>query len=193
MYKLHNLHRFLPGHLAMNAALLVRGLRPVIQLDVGEDDDKIDAFRNALRKVADAKSEVWSYANGILVWLKERPLPNDVRSALAMLQRIPLESRNQLRKISPLVATCLRLRCPSNVYTHGIEKFRVELDAVDGNNGRWSFKQQMCADPSHIPSILRELIKYEDVGNEMGFVLLQLRITKTPLRYHSAMMGPHVA
>ena len=44
---LHTLNRYLPGHLAMNAALLIRNLRPVFQLD-DEEVERVDDVRRAI-------------------------------------------------------------------------------------------------------------------------------------------------
>ena len=137
---LHTLHRHLPGHLAMNAALLVRNLRPVVQLDK-DDLDHATAFRGAVRRVAGMECETWGYSLGTLVWIRSRRLPSEVPRALRALRALPPPA--SVRDIAPHTRVCLgaavphgrplraRKRLPGALLGAGARRERVVLQAAD--------------------------------------------------------------
>lgn len=187
---IHHLHHHLPGHLAMNAALLLRKARPVIQIDK-EDGARVSDFANAVRRVGGVdRVSTWSYPEGTLVWIERGDLPKDVRASLRNL--VALSNRAgevPYRLVLSDVNTCLRLRCPARALA-AENKFRVVLDAITADDTVWSFKQQMCANVSDVASIMRELLRYEEIANEMGFGVVQMRVLRVPTRMYAAMNGP---
>lgn len=187
MKPLHTLHRHLPGHLAMNAALLIRSLRPVVQVDV-EDADKVKDMRKAVRTVAGLECDTWAYSVGHLMWVRGRRLPADVRRAITALQALPRDA--PLKSIAPHTRTCLRLRCPVAAYTEEANRFRVLLSVATDQGEVWSFKQQMCVDAGDLRKLFEELQGYSGVADEMGFFTVEMRVVKVQTRYHSATLGP---
>ena len=187
---IHRLHRHLPGHLAMNAALLLRKARPVVQIDK-EDGARVSDFANAVRRVGGVdRVSTWSYSEGTLVWIERSDLPKDVRESLRNLVALSNKAGAvPYRLVLSDVNTCLRLQCPARALASE-NKFRVVLEAITADDTVWSFKQQMCANVSHVASIMRELLRYEEIANEMGFSVVQLRVLRVPTRMYAAINGP---
>lgn len=185
MKPLHTLNRYLPGHLAMNAALLIRKLRPVFQVD-DEDVARVDDVRRAVRAVSGLECETWRYALGQLVWIRGRKIPSDVSRAIASLRSLPADPPTS--RCAPLIRTCLRLRCPVSAFDTHENRFRVLMSVSSTNGDTWSFKQQMCIDASDVRSLLKELVGYSDVADEMGFITVELKVVKVHTRFHSPNM-----
>jgi hypothetical protein len=191
MKPIHTLHKYIPGNLAMNAALLIRNVRPVFQVDAEENDVKrVPDIRKAIRTVAGLECETWSYDIGVLVWIRDRRLPADVKKAIATLQSLPKDA--PLRSISPHVRTCLRLRCPVSAYFDEDNRFRVLLSVKTADGDEYSFKQQMCVDPRETRKLFEELLRYSDVADEMGFYVLEMKVLKVQPRHANAMAGPRL-
>lgn len=176
---IHKLHRHLPGHIAMNAALLVRNLRPV-QIDK-EDISFVPSFREAIRKVAKMKCETWDYDLGTLVWIQSRRLPSDIQRALGELER--LSSSASIREIAIHTGICLGLRCSAKALFDSEDAFRVHFIVKALDESEWSFKQQMCLDPSQTSKLMKELLKYSNVADEMGFTTVEMHVVKLHSRF----------
>ena len=171
----------------MNAALLVRNLRPVVQLDK-DDLDHATAFRGAVRRVAGMECETWGYSLGTLVWIRSRRLPSEVQRALRALRALPPSA--SVRDIAPHTRVCLGLRCPTGALFEPANAFRVLFSVQAPDESVWSFKQQMCVDPSQTSALMRELLGYSKVADEMGFTTMEMRVVKLHPRFLSAVRGP---
>jgi hypothetical protein len=174
------LHKHLPPHLAFNAALLIRGLRPVVQLDTQDEQHTtrtLDAFEKAIRVASGRKVHHLSTDMGTVCWLDGR-LPADVRHALRKLESAV--GKDVVR----WTGEALRLVCgPRDAADH--TRFRVLLGVTDMKGDAWFFKQQMCTRPDQISRIYGEMQKYVDLADEMGFLTTELRVVRVQPRHNA--------
>ena len=163
---LWTLRERLPQHIAFNVAALLRGLRPVIQVDL---DDGFEKHVATLRKLVAV--ETIEYHNGVLVFLPERTMPPRVRRALdAMKTSTPSDARRH-------AGVALELVCPPSDPDRR-ESFRVLMGVADVNGNDWYFKSQMCVRASSIRVLQRELQRYDRLAHEMGFTATVLKVVQ---------------
>ncbi len=175
MQRIFELKQQFPKHIAFNLALLLRRVRPVVQIDNdGEQSSQkhVSRFRCMFPSV-----QTIEHSQGTLLFFEENRMPARVQSALAALR-----TSKQGMDVTRLVGRVLELVCPArdkdNVYS-----FRVLLGVVDLDGDSWFFKQQMCARTNSIRRIYRELDKYEAVADEMGMLATTMQVVRGNPKY----------
>ena len=162
MKDVRRLRRRFPDHIAFNLALLLRRLRPVVQIDA-EDAHHLPAIFKTLPKV-----DFLTHSNGTLLFFD---VPARTRECL---DKIRLASPFQ--NVHKLVGDALKLVCSSGD-TKGSD-FRILIGVMDINDSEWYFKAQMCTRASHIMSVFEEMLKYESLADEMGMIATTLKIIR---------------
>ena len=160
--KLIHLRKKFPGHVAFNLGLLIRGLRPVIQLD-NEDAALLPKVRRELPGV-----NVIIHNNGTLLFFD---VPEQTRAHLDAIGSATSE-----RSIIKHVGDALKLVC-STRDTSGAD-FRILLGVTDIDNSEHYFKAQMCTKASKVKAVFEEMLRYESLADEMGMIATTLKIIR---------------
>ena len=165
------LRKHLPLHVAFNVALLIRGIRPVIQLDTQEDGVRaIQRWTRWLEALYPDMRHI-EHTLGILLFFPHRRMPKVVRAALEDIQN---SKGNDVKKH---VGTALQLVCSAK-HLESTESFRIMIGIMDTQGNEHYFKQQMCASASKIVDVFRELGVYESLAQEMGMIATTVKVVR---------------
>lgn len=171
MDELARLRRALPPHVAFNVALLLRGVRPVIQLDKSEDGEQaVRRFERWCRTKYPGMASI-DHTLGVLLFFPSSPMPRTVREALGQMQSAAR------RDIKPQVGAALQLVCSARKMASPAA-FRVMIGIRDTKGAEHYFKQQMCASAADITDVFRELRRYDALAQEMGMEAVTMKVVR---------------
>lgn len=160
---LWKLREKLPGHIAFNVALMVRKVRPVIQLD-GDDVEYVNKIKKMIPDV-----EILYHSHGALLHLS---LPPRTRRIIDRLRKSTPDSN-----VKKLIGDALELVCSTDDFS--ASRFRILLGVIDTNSNDSYVKMQMCTRATHINLVFREMERYEKVADEMGMIATTMKIVRT--------------
>lgn len=181
---LRRLRAAFPTDVAFNLALLVRNVRPVVQLDFQEAAPvRVRRFVQTFAGMAPAVAWI-EHSHGIMLYFPDAPMPEKTRAAL----RAILSSGG--KDAAALVGTALELVCESRDF-RAARAFRVMLGVRDAKGREFFFKQQMCVRARDVGRVHAELARYEAVADELGLTATVLKVfRKVPsLRRASPRVG----
>ena len=161
MIDIVKLRKSFPGHVAFNLALLLKGLRPVIQID--EEDN---SHLTKILKLFPSMNYI-THSMGTLLFFR---VSSSTKAHLDTIR----ESRG--KNIKKHVGDALKLVCSANDTSNA--DFRITLGVVDLDQEEWYFKAQMCTTTSQIKKVFEEMRRYESLAHEMGMIATTMKIVR---------------